>query len=146
MRQARKAAGLSQVELAQRLLMGASTLSGYETGRFELTVDVLRGYERETGRPLEWLLRGDQAMLARAEVMAAAARITEPRTGSLPGIPLGGTEAFAAFAGDAVLLQAHGVTPAELEALRTARVPYGPPGKEELLLILLAFRRWRIQE
>ncbi len=54
----RQGQGLSQVELAQRLHISASTVGMYEQGRREPSVDTLIAMSREFGVSLDYLLSG----------------------------------------------------------------------------------------
>jgi transcriptional regulator with XRE-family HTH domain len=144
---ARKSAGLSQKELAARFPMGASTLSGYETGRFELTLAVVEFYERETGQPLEWLVRGDEQAKARADAGAILARLASGQSVDDYGMPLGETDAFADFSADAALLHVHQVTADELEALRVTRIVGNlPADRFGVLKYLDLWREWQRQD
>ncbi len=122
---ARKAADLSQVALGKLLSMGASTVSGYETGRFELTLAVLQGYERETGRPLEWLVRGDTQALSRAELLRMLDRekIMDAAEPHDDPTMLKYRPGYQALLADAQARARAGLTDADLEDLGAFSVP-----------------------
>lgn len=56
LREARKAAGLTQDELAQRIGVKRSTYGQFEQGRNEPNVSILPKLSRELNRSVEWLL------------------------------------------------------------------------------------------
>lgn len=56
LREARRAAGLTQSELAQRIGIKRSTYGQFEQGRNEPNVSLLPELSRELNRPVEWFL------------------------------------------------------------------------------------------
>lgn len=59
--EARVAANLSQREMAEILDVGARTYQSFEDSRVPWR--ILDTISRLTGRPLEWLIRGDEALV-----------------------------------------------------------------------------------
>lgn len=52
---ARRMAGISSEEMAERLIRTRSTVSNYEHDRTRPTLAVLRAWSEATGAPLDWL-------------------------------------------------------------------------------------------
>ena len=56
-REARRMAGLTQIELADRLDITRQTIGLIESGRYNPTIKLCLMIARETGKPLDWLFR-----------------------------------------------------------------------------------------
>lgn len=55
-RQARRTAGLSQSELAEKIDAHPTSISDWERGIHEPTIRHMSSLSRETGKPLDWFM------------------------------------------------------------------------------------------
>ena len=73
-RAARKQCGLTQHDLADRVMVKQSTVSGYESGYAYPSDRTLRDIANRCGVRYEWLLTGEGEMLADDDALAAVMR------------------------------------------------------------------------
>lgn len=76
-RSARKAAGLSQEELASKLGLTDGGYGHYERGRQPFTLELLASLSRILGRPLEYFLGLDTGLTDREERVLTLFRLAE---------------------------------------------------------------------
>lgn len=124
--QARKRAGLTQAALGLRLNMAASTVSGYESGRFQVSVDTAQRWAQETGVSLSWLLHGEEPPPSLPRDLTVR-RLQE-------------CAAWPELLADRGKLAAFGISEAEVALAGNFPIAtLGEPTKDELLRLLVAY-------
>ena len=97
----RRAAGLSQGELAQRLQVSSSAIGMYEQGRREPSAEILVALARTFGVTVDYLLTGQpmpQELDAVTDSVKSAFQQTDARVSSRANRPLSRQEIAVLFA------------------------------------------------
>lgn len=87
-REARRAAGLSQTDLAARAGTSQPTLSLYESGARQPHADTFRRIIRAAGADLELVLRNDPVVEPSASELARRGQILEGLLRAVPAFPI----------------------------------------------------------